>query len=325
MSERVVWMNGKLVPESQANISIYDSALMFGDMVFEMTRSFNKNHFKMPEHIDRLLDSIKFTKIPFEMTSQELMECIDEVTQANEEVFEKDDEHRILINVSRGLLSIYQRIDGIHKGTNLIIADFPLRWTVHGMSSMFETGIDLCVSAQRTIPSYLLEARVKNRSRMHYLMANLEVSSKSPGSWALLLDPNGNVAEGTGYNFFMINKHCEVITPKPINILKGISRDFVILLSKTIGYKVIEKDITYFDIINASECFVTATPFCIMPVTSIDHNKISDGKVGLITKILLNRWSNQVEVDIVDQIKKWDEKYKEEKVEGINPYSSEVK
>ena len=59
IKERVVYMNGKLVPESQAKISIYDSALMFGDMVFEMTRSFNKEQFKLREHLERLYASMK--------------------------------------------------------------------------------------------------------------------------------------------------------------------------------------------------------------------------------------------------------------------------
>jgi len=62
--ERVVWWNGKLIPESEAKISIYDSALMFGDMVFEMTRSFNKKQFKLREHLERLFASIKFLEIP---------------------------------------------------------------------------------------------------------------------------------------------------------------------------------------------------------------------------------------------------------------------
>ena len=72
MSQRLVYFNGKMVPEAEAKISIYDSALMFGDMVFEMTRSFNKKQFKLREHLERLYTSIKYVHIPLEMTIDEM-------------------------------------------------------------------------------------------------------------------------------------------------------------------------------------------------------------------------------------------------------------
>src|SRR6266850_251305 len=104
-SGRVVYVNGQLVPEAEARISIYDSALMFGDMVFEMTRSFNKRQFKLREHIDRLF-----------------------------------------------------------------------------------AGINAVITSQRAIPASLLDPKVKNRSRIHYLMANIEASQvKGDNNWALLL------------------------------------------------------------------------------------------------------------------------------------------
>ena len=63
--QRLVYFNGNFIPETEAKISIYDSALMFGDMVFEMTRSFNKEQFKLSEHIERLYMGLKIFKIPF--------------------------------------------------------------------------------------------------------------------------------------------------------------------------------------------------------------------------------------------------------------------
>ena len=78
---RVVWFNGELIPESDAKISIYDSALMFGDMVFEMTRSFNKVQFKLKEHIERLYASIKYVRIPLEMSIDEMEKQIYEINR----------------------------------------------------------------------------------------------------------------------------------------------------------------------------------------------------------------------------------------------------
>ena len=109
-SGRVVYFNGDLVPEPEARISIYDSALMFGDMVFEMTRSFSKKQFKLREHIDRLYTGVKILRIPIEMTPEQMEKACYETIEANDALFEPDDEHRLMIDVSRGLLGIYQVI-----------------------------------------------------------------------------------------------------------------------------------------------------------------------------------------------------------------------
>mgnify|MGYP000052198674 CR=1 FL=1 len=132
---RVVYFNGEFVNEVDAKISVYDSALMFGDMVFEMTRSFNKKQFKLREHIERLYTGVKILRIPLQMTPEEMEHACYETIEANEHLCGDDDEHRLMIDVSRGLLGIYQGIEGLHKGPNVIIADFPLRWTVASMAT----------------------------------------------------------------------------------------------------------------------------------------------------------------------------------------------
>mgnify|MGYP001580269016 CR=1 FL=1 len=148
-SGRVVYVNGEFVPEAEARVSIYDSALMFGDMVFEMTRSFRKAQFKLRDHLERLYVSMKMLRIPEPIPMSEMEEAVCRTIEANDPVFEEDDEHRVLIDVSRGLLSIYQGIDGAQKGPTVIIADFPLRWTVAGMGKLFETGINAVIPSQR--------------------------------------------------------------------------------------------------------------------------------------------------------------------------------
>ena len=159
-SNRVVWFNGSLIPESEAKISIYDSSLMFGDMVFEMTRSFNKIQFKLREHLERLYASMKYVRVPMEMGIEEMEQHVYETIAANDPLFCSDDEHRVMIDVSRGILSIYEGTVGVHKGPNVIIADFPLRWTVAGMGNLFDTGINAVITSQRAIPAQLLEPKV---------------------------------------------------------------------------------------------------------------------------------------------------------------------
>jgi branched-chain amino acid aminotransferase len=322
---RVVWFNGELIPESEARISIYDSALMFGDMVFEMTRSFNKVQFRLREHLDRLYASIKYVRIPLEMSLDEMEKHVYETIEANDPLFAADDEHRLMIDVSRGILSIYQGIVGAHKGPNVIIADFPLRWTVAGMGRLFDIGINAVITSQRAIPAHLLEPKVKNRSRIHYMMANIEVSHyEGENNWALLLDPDGFIAEGTGDNFFIV-KDGVIITPEPRNILRGISRGYIFELAQKLGMLCIEKNIEPYDVINADEAFMTGTPFCILPVSSLNNTLIGTDPMGNITRQLLDTWSTEVGVNIVSQIKKWDSARGSQMAAGPSPYSFKPK
>ena len=169
--------------------------------------------------------------------------AVHETVEKNSRLFNKDDEHRILIDVSRGLLSIYEDVD-IRKGPNVIIEDFPLRWTVQNCSHLYDQGLNLCITSQRAIPAHLMDPKIKNRSRLFYLMANIEVSMmKGNDNWALLLDTNGFIAEGTGSNFFMV-KNNVIFTPEYRNILRGISMNTVINdLAPSLGLKVIKKNI----------------------------------------------------------------------------------
>ena len=306
-SGRVVYFNGRLVAETEAKISIYDSALMFGDMVFEMTRSFNKKQFKLREHIERLYAGVKILRIPLKMTPVEMERACHETVEANDHLFEGDDEHRLMIDVSRGLLGIYEGIEGLHKGPNVVIADFPLRWTVAGMSRLFDGGINAVVTSQRAIPASLLDPKVKNRSRIHYLMANIEVAQLAGDSnWALLLDPDGFVAEGTGDNFFIV-KDGVVISPEGRNILRGVSRSYIMNeLCAELGIPAVERNIESYDVLTADEAFMSGTPFCMLPVTALNGVAIGTGKVGEVFGKLLDLWSRKTGIDIVDQIRAWD-------------------
>jgi branched-chain amino acid aminotransferase len=306
MENRQIWMNGKLIPETEAKISVYDSALMFGDMVFEMTRSFDRKQFKLREHLDRLYYGLKILRIPLEMTIDQMEKHCYETIEANDHLFGADDEHRLMIDVSRGTLGIYQRIEGLHKGPNVVIADFPLRWTVSGMGHLFDKGINAVITSQRAIPANLLDPKIKNRSRIFYLMANIEASQMAgEDNWALLLDTSGYIAEGTGDNFFII-KDKTIISPEGRDILRGISREYVMKeLCPQLGYKVVEKNIEPYDVYTADEAFMTGTPFCMLPVTKLNGLNIGDGKVGPVFNSILKAWSDNVGVDIVTQIKTW--------------------
>lgn len=300
-TQRIVYFNGSMVPESEARLSIYDSALMFGDVAFEMTRSFNKKQFKLREHLERLIASAKWLHIPLEMSVQKLEVCCQQVIAENEPLFAPDDEHRLMINVTRGLLGLYANRVQIPSGPNLIIADFPLRWTIQDSAHLYTDGIDVVIPSQRMIPASLLEPKVKNRNRIHYLMANIELSNyKGKNAWALLIDPDGFLTEGTGSNFFII-KNNRIYTPEPRNLLRGISRDYVFELAKELDITVIEKNLEPYDLMAADEAFFSCTPFSIVPAVRFHGREIGSGKVGPIYTKLINSWSQKVGVDIIAQ------------------------
>ena len=319
--DRLVFFNGEFIKESDAKISIYDSALMFGDMVFEMTRSFKKKQFKLREHIERLLLGVKIFRIPINYSADQIEDACYKTIEVNDHLFSPDDEHRLMIDVSRGLLGIYQGIEGLHKGSNLIIADFPLKWTVSKMGKLFDEGINAVVTSQRAIPSHLMDPKIKNRSRVFYLMANIEASQiKGDNNWALLLDPDGYIAEGTGDNFFIV-KDKKVITPEGRNILRGISRAYVMDdLCRELDLEVVEKNIELYDVYDADEAFMTGTPFCMLPVTSINGLSIGDRKVGPVFKLLIKKWGVNNGIDIIKQIKEWDKNCVDDYSNAPSPY-----
>jgi len=308
--ERQVWWNGNFVPESNAKVSIYDSAMMFGDIIFTMMRTFNGKVFQLDRHMDRLFNNLKYMYLDIPYTKNQIKDAVYQTIEVNKPTMQDDDEHRILIDITRGLLSIYQDVVGVEKGINVIIADFPLRWTTKGMSKYYQEGINAIIPSQRTIPANLLEPKVKNRNRIHYLMANIEISQhKGNNNWALLLDNDGYITEGTGANFFIVTKENEVVTPEPRNVLRGISRNYVMEICRKHDIKCYERNIELYDVVTAQEAFFTGTPFCLLPVVSINGLQIGEGiplKKDGITNKILTFWNSYVGLNIKNQIESWD-------------------
>ena len=151
-------------------------------------------------------------------------------------------------------------------------------------------------------------------------MANIEVSQiKGENNWALLLDPDGFITEGTGDNFFIV-KNGEIMTPEGRNILRGISRDYIFELAGELGITCRECNIEPYDVYQADEAFMTATPFCILPTVSLQGHTIGTGKMGDITTQLLNRWSTNVGVDIRAQIEEYGKEVAHLNSDAPTPY-----
>lgn len=300
---RYAWHNDILIPEKDAKLSIYDSALMFGDLAFEMTRTFNKETFKLHEHFERLRMSCEYLEIEVPWKWDYLEYAYEDLIKTNQDEWENGDEVRGLINVSRGILPMYVNAGMGKEGVNIIMSCFPLRHVLHDKSWVYNKGVEVVIPRQQALPEYLLDAKIKSRSRQHYKMADLQAVKINPDAWALLFDIDGFIAEGTGSNFFMV-KDGDLFTPKGNNCLRGISRAFVMELCMMRGINCYERDITFYDVINADEAFFTNTPFCIVPIRTIDGHDIGEC-VGKQTEYLMNTWSKRVGCDFVSQARLW--------------------
>ena len=304
-SQRRIWRNGVFLPESNATVSLYDSSILYSDDCFEMARSFNKKLFKLEAHIDRLMDSIKFTQMPCAYNFHQLKMAHEDLINRNKREFAEDDEYRTFINVSRGPLPIYKDILEVKPW--VMITCYPLRWVLRGMSKYYQQGVTTVIPSQRAIPSRFQENKVKNHCRLSSRLAELEVKRSDNEAWPLLVDDEGFLTESTGANFFIVRRE-RILTPEPRNCLRGISRNFVLWLARQHKIDYRERNIEPFDAITADEAFFTATPFCIMPCTKINGQKIGNGKVGKMTEFLSAKWEKEVGVEWREQARRWDAK-----------------
>ena len=170
------------------------------------------------------------------------------------------------------------------------------------------------------IPADLLEPKIKNRSRLHYLMANLDVAMvDDPTAWALLLDPDGFIAEGTGSNFFLV-KDGKLFTPEPRNILRGIRRKYTMQLARKLGIEVIECNLNEYDAINADEAFFTSTAFTLMPCVKVQGCTLGDGRRGPITQKLIDAWCELVGLDFIAQAEQYLAEASDDAYSGVTMY-----
>jgi branched-chain amino acid aminotransferase len=297
-SQHLVYLNGELVLRDEAKISVFDAAVMLGDTVTESTRTFGHRPFKLDQHIDRLYKSLKITRINPGMTAAEMRELSLRVLAANAHLLGPDDDCWLVHNISRGL-SVAGADPTVQRSpATIIIFTSPMILT--DWAGFYVEGCHAVTPVSRAMPAQALDARIKNRSRMAYTLAEIEVKLVDPRAQGILLDVDGNIAENKGGNFFIVADGA-LKTPTTRNALAGVSRATVLELAAQLGIPAHETDIQPYDVYTADEAFFTSTPYCIMPATRFNGLPVGDGTVGPITKRLLAAWSELVGVDIVAQ------------------------
>ena len=166
---------------------------------------------------------------------------------------------------------------------------------------LFTDGAHVVTPSIRHVPPECLDPKTKNRSRLHWWLADQQTHAVDPKAITLLLDLEGNITECAGSNFLIV-KGRTILSPTSRNILEGISLVTVRELAAQLGFQWIEKDLQPYDVVNADEALMPTTPYCIAPCTRINGTPIGNGKPGPVFRELLDAWSKRVGLDIQRQI-----------------------
>lgn len=301
MSEPIVYLNTGFVPAAQAKLNIYDLGIVLGATLTEMTRTFRHRTYRAREHIERLYRSLKYSGIQVPLSPDEMLARTEELAEANCKLLQPHEDIGIVHFITPGENLLYAGSAGAAGplSPTICIHSFPLRFQM--WRHLFTDGAHVVTPSIRHIPPQCIEPKMKNRSRLHWFLADKQSQAVDPRAITLLLDLDGNVTECAGSNFVIV-KGSTIISPTTRNILWGISLQTIKELAPEIGMEFIEKDFQPYDVFNADEAWLTTTPYCMAPCTKINTIPIGDGKPGPWFKRMIAAWSQRVGLDIEGQV-----------------------
>ena len=275
-----IYVDGEFFAEGEAKVSVFDHGLLYGDGIFEGIRFYNGRVFRLEEHLDRLWDSARSICLEVPMSQRAMTEAVLETIRQNDL---RDGYIRLV--VTRGVGNLGLNPEQCKKPSVIIITAQIALYS----EEMYRQGLTVVtVATRRTNPSALNPA-VKSLNYLNNIMARIEANQANADE-ALMLNDEGNVAECTADNVFVV-KRGQIFTP-PITAgaLRGITRSVVFEIAAETGIKVTEADITRHDIFIADEAFLTGTAAEIIPLIKADGRPIGTGKPGPITTRMIARF-----------------------------------
>lgn len=283
-SPLLIHLDGNLVPESEAKVSVFDHGLLYGDGVFEGIRFYNGRIFRLEEHIKRLDESARSICLKLPISREELENATLETVAANGF---RDGYIRLIITRGVGPLGLnpYQ----CPKASVIIIAS-----TINLYAQeKYTIGLKLITCATRRPTPAALSPQVKSLNYLNNVMAKIE-AIQAGCEEGIMLNEQGYVSECTGDNLFLV-KDGKIFTP-PISAgaLNGITRQAVIGLIGEMGIECQEIMMNRHDVFVADECFLTGTAAEVIPAVNLDQRAIGDGKPGPITLKLVERFHEMV-------------------------------
>ena len=274
-----IWHNGKLIPWEQATLHVMSHVIHYGSSVFEGIRCYRQQQgasavFRLPEHMQRMLDSAKIYRMDLPFTLEELCAGVVDLIAAN---------GVSPCYVRPIALRGYGEIGVSPKGTpiEVYIANFPWGKYIPGHG-----GADVCISSWHRLAPNTMPALAKagaNYMNSQLIHMEAEVNGYAEG---IGLDVNGLVSEGSGENIFVVRNGAIFTPPLANSALSGITRDSVLTIARHLGMPVTEQALPRELLYIADEVFFTGTAAEVQPIRSIDRIVVGDGKPGEITKAI---------------------------------------
>ncbi len=296
MAEKIVYLNGSFVPESEAKVSVLDAGFNAGDGVYDVTRSFGHKLFRLREHTARLFRSLRYTRIDCGLSPDEMERVTAELFERNRPLLEQDEEVAVWQVVSRGLRSSR----GNRAAGKATVAIYCISIAFEEFARDYVEGVKLVIPSTRRIPPQCLDPKAKINNKMNHNMAIFEARQVDPRAIPLMLDLDGNISESNAHNFFLVIDG-KLGTPSNKNVLDGITKQALFVLAARLGIEVIEGNFTPYDAYNAEEAFLASTSPTILPVQSIDGVRPTKEVPGPLTRRMIQAWSDMVGTDIVMQ------------------------
>ncbi len=285
---RKVWLDGELVDESSASVSVYDHGLLYGDGCFEGIRVYNGRIMKLQSHMDRMFDSAARIHLKPPYTKAEVVTAMRETLAANELT---DAYIRLVFTRGKGTLGLNPFL--CPTPTVIVIAASIQLYP----QELYDNGMKVIVAKRRRVPMNALDPAVKSLNYLNNILAKVEAVDAGVLE-AIMLNENDEVGECTGDNIFFVEGG-KIVTPhKEAGILHGITRQFVIdELAPALGYEVSEEAVALERVLAADEIFLTGTAAEVIGVTAVGDQTIGDGTVGPITRALTETFRGRVAKD----------------------------
>jgi branched-chain amino acid aminotransferase len=278
----LIWLNGKLLPRSQALVSVYDSGFMLGDGVWEGLRLYNGKWSFADEHMDRLFEAAKAIDLEIGLTRDALLAALLETQTANEMT---TDAHARLM-VTRGVKSRpFQHPALSRQGPTIAII------MEHSRPKLPRPIRLATVPHLRGLPM-TQDPKLNSHSKLNCILACI-AAEKAGADEALMLDLHGFVNTTNACNFFIVRKGA-VWTSTGDYCMNGITRQKVIDLCRANDIPVFERNFTLVDTYSAEEAFLTGTFGAQTPVSHIDGRQIGNGTMGPVTERIRNLYKTLV-------------------------------
>lgn len=268
-----IYIDGKLLDEADARISVFDHGLLYGDGVFEGIRFYNGRVFRLREHIERLVDSARAILLEIPQSIEELEANVIETIRAN-----NLRNGYVRLVVTRGVGSLGLSPYGCTPSVIIIAASISLY-----KQELYEKGLEVVTCGTRRVAPAALSPAVKSLNYLNNVLAKIEALNAGAAE-GLMLNEQGYVAECTGDNVFVLKRGKLSTPPVTAGSLRGITRDVVMEIAGHLGVPIVEREMTRYDIYTADECFLTGTAAEIVPVVLLDKRPIGSGRPGEVTR-----------------------------------------